>query len=283
MGVDSREVIFRAATRAVLLFDSILLQAVLLALIGASSTVVAAGLLHDTLDDSFMASDNLLGAFGARVADLVEGVSNLSHLSKLASDNDTASKSAEADRLHTMFLAMADARAVLIKIGRSVTNGGIACIKCDGESEEPLVDVTSMKSGEAAVNSDDAANVNVSENQRYNGPHLLTEFRFVGHIPCLCTLEQQEKGAHGGLCSTLFIANLGPNCTEIELKQAFSVYRGFNMVKMRSRGGMPVAFADYAETEEATKAMQELQGSSLSSSDPGGMHIEYARRKMSKR
>ncbi|KAK4267331.1 hypothetical protein QN277_024125 [Acacia crassicarpa] len=125
----------------------------------------------------------------------------------------------------------------------------------DGESEEPLGDVTLMKSGEATVHSDDAANVN----------------------------EQQEKGAHGGICSTLFIANLGPNCTEIELKQAFSAYPGFSMVKMRSRGGMPVAFADFTETEQATKAMQELQGSSLSSSDRGGMHIEYARSKMRKR
>lgn len=48
--------------------------AVLLAMIGANSTVVAAGLLHDTLDDSFMSYDYILGTFGAGVADLVEGV-----------------------------------------------------------------------------------------------------------------------------------------------------------------------------------------------------------------
>nr|POE64586.1 geranylgeranyl transferase type-2 subunit beta 2 [Quercus suber] len=48
--------------------------AVMLALIGANSTVVAAGLLHDTLDDSFMNYDHVFGAFGAGVADLVEGV-----------------------------------------------------------------------------------------------------------------------------------------------------------------------------------------------------------------
>ncbi|XP_028763175.1 probable GTP diphosphokinase RSH3, chloroplastic [Neltuma alba] len=96
--------------------------AVLLALIGADSTVVAAGLLHDTLDDSFVTYDYLLRTFGTGVADLVEGVSKLSHLSKLARDNDTASKSAEADRLHTMFLAMADARAVLIKLADRLHN-----------------------------------------------------------------------------------------------------------------------------------------------------------------
>ncbi|RDY01873.1 scw1, partial [Mucuna pruriens] len=95
-------------------------------------------------------------------------------------------------------------------------------------------------------------------------------------------VEQHEKGGDRGLCSTLFIANLGPTCTEDELKQAFSVYTGFNMVKMRSRGGMPVAFADFEETDQAAKVVQELQGSLLPSSDRGGMHIEYARSKMRK-
>ncbi|XP_014516485.1 probable GTP diphosphokinase RSH2, chloroplastic isoform X1 [Vigna radiata var. radiata] len=96
--------------------------AVLLALIGANSTVVAAGLLHDTLDDAFLTYDYICGAFGAGVADLVEGVSKLSHLSKLARENNTACKSVEADRLHTMFLAMADARAVLIKLADRLHN-----------------------------------------------------------------------------------------------------------------------------------------------------------------
>ncbi|XP_068478535.1 protein WHI3 isoform X2 [Phaseolus vulgaris] len=95
-------------------------------------------------------------------------------------------------------------------------------------------------------------------------------------------VEQHEKGSSGGLCSTLFIANLGPNCTEDELKQAFAAYAGFNMVKMRSRGGMPVAFADFEEIDQAAKVVEELQGSLLSSSDRGGMHIEYARSKMRK-
>ncbi|KAL5579565.1 hypothetical protein UlMin_012007 [Ulmus minor] len=96
--------------------------AVLLALIGANATVVAAGLLHDTLDDSFMSHDYILGTFGAEVADLVGGVSKLSQLSKLARESNTASKTAEADRLHTMFLAMADARAVLIKLADRLHN-----------------------------------------------------------------------------------------------------------------------------------------------------------------
>ncbi|XP_049355986.1 probable GTP diphosphokinase RSH2, chloroplastic [Solanum verrucosum] len=96
--------------------------AVLLATIGANSTVVAAGLLHDTLDDTFMTYDYIFRTLGAGVADLVEGVSKLSQLSKLARDFDTASKTVEADRLHIMFLAMTDARAVLIKLADRLHN-----------------------------------------------------------------------------------------------------------------------------------------------------------------
>ncbi|KAM6585273.1 hypothetical protein CsatB_012275 [Cannabis sativa] len=95
--------------------------------------------------------------------------------------------------------------------------------------------------------------------------------------------QQSENTVEGGQCSTLFIANLGPNCTEDELKSVLSKYPGFNMLKLRARGGMPVAFADFGGIEQANKAMEELHGSSLPSSDRGGMHIEYARSKMRKK
>lgn len=137
----------------------------------------------------------------------------------------------------------------------------------DGESEsdEPSEtdnhdsgdksDLATAKSGETAVDSENAvAAVN----------------------------DQPEKHVDAGQCSTLFIANLGPNCTEDELKQVLSQYPGFNVIKLRAKGGMPVAFADFEEIEQANKAMDELRGSSLPSSDRGGIHIEYARSKMRK-
>ncbi|GJW57881.1 probable GTP diphosphokinase RSH2, chloroplastic, partial [Tanacetum coccineum] len=69
---------------------------VLLATIGANATVVAAGLLHDTVDDSFISYDYILQTFGAKVADLVQLVSKLSHL------NARAMLIKLADRLHNM-------------------------------------------------------------------------------------------------------------------------------------------------------------------------------------
>lgn len=124
-------------------------------------------------------------------------------------------------------------------------------------NKDDLVNTATTKSGEAAVDPDNAvAAVN----------------------------EHVEKTVEGGVppCSTLFIANLGPNCTEDELKQVISPYPGFKILKLRARVGMPVAFADFEEIEQATKVLEDLQGSILASSDRGGMHIEYARSKMRK-
>lgn len=83
-------------------------------------------------------------------------------------------------------------------------------------------------------------------------------------------------------CSTLFVANLGHTCTEEELKEVLSKQPGFHVLKMRRRGGMPVAFADFMDIESSTSAMNNLQGTMLSSSDSDGLHIEYARSKMRK-
>jgi len=57
--------------------------AVLLANIGANSTVVAAGLLHDTIDDSFVTYDYIVSIFGTGVADLVQGVRDIKLLEVL--------------------------------------------------------------------------------------------------------------------------------------------------------------------------------------------------------
>ncbi|GJN11052.1 hypothetical protein PR202_ga29213 [Eleusine coracana subsp. coracana] len=96
--------------------------AALLAELGAGSAVVAAGLLHDTVDDAGVEYGFISEQFDAGVADLVKGVSNLSHLSRLARRNNTASRTDEVDRLRTVFLATVDARAVLIKLADRLHN-----------------------------------------------------------------------------------------------------------------------------------------------------------------
>ncbi|KAH9663677.1 putative RNA-binding protein [Citrus sinensis] len=46
-------------------------------------------------------------------------------------------------------------------------------------------------------------------------------------------------------CATLFVANLGPTCTEQELTQVFSKCPGFLKLKIQSTYGPPVAFVDF--------------------------------------
>ncbi|KAF7099338.1 hypothetical protein CFC21_100978, partial [Triticum aestivum] len=83
-------------------------------------------------------------------------------------------------------------------------------------------------------------------------------------------------------CSTLFLSNLGQTCTEKELEELLSKQPGFHVLKMRRRGGLPAAFADFTDIESSAAAMENLKGTILSSSDSDGLQIEYARSKMRK-
>ncbi|KAI4385292.1 hypothetical protein MLD38_003336 [Melastoma candidum] len=70
-------------------------------------------------------------------------------------------------------------------------------------------------------------------------------------------------------CPTLFVANLGPRCTEDELLQVFSRCPGFQKVKVKDKQGAPVAFVDFKDTACSTGAMNLLQGTILHSSPAG--------------
>ncbi|GMH25225.1 hypothetical protein Nepgr_027068 [Nepenthes gracilis] len=85
-------------------------------------------------------------------------------------------------------------------------------------------------------------------------------------------------------CPTLFVANLGPTCTEQELTQVFSRCRGFLKLKIQSTYGAPVAFVDFQDTASSTEALAQLQGAVLYSSPGGeGMRLEYAKSRMGMR
>jgi hypothetical protein len=82
-------------------------------------------------------------------------------------------------------------------------------------------------------------------------------------------------------CSTLFVANLGPTCTEEELTQLLSRYPGYLKLKYQLKGGLPVAFVEFQDIVYSTKALSQLQNSKpLPSVDRGGMRVEFAKAKM---
>ncbi|KAE8076028.1 hypothetical protein FH972_014703 [Carpinus fangiana] len=85
-------------------------------------------------------------------------------------------------------------------------------------------------------------------------------------------------------CPTLFVANLGPTCTEQELIQVFSRCPGYLKLKMQNTYGAPVAFVDFQDTACSTGALNHLQGTLLYSSLAGeGMRLQFAKSRMGMR
>ncbi len=78
---------------------------------------VAAGLLHDVLEDTLVKPGDLGAQFGEPILGLVEGVT------KLSLTNFRSRQEAQASNLRKMFLAMADdVRVILIKLGDRLHN-----------------------------------------------------------------------------------------------------------------------------------------------------------------
>ncbi len=85
--------------------------------IGASTSVIAAGLLHDVVEDTGIPLSEIEEKFGTEVKVLVEGVT------KLGGIHFTNRTEAQAENLRKMFLAMArDIRVVLVKLADRLHN-----------------------------------------------------------------------------------------------------------------------------------------------------------------
>lgn len=101
-----------------------------------------------------------------------------------------------------------------------------------------------------------------------------------GHMMGMVPLPPPAPGSNPP-CSTLFIANLGPSCTEEELSQLLSRYPGFSKLKYQMKAGQPVAFVEFQDIRCSTQALSALQNSKhLPAVDRGGMRVEYAKAKM---
>ena len=89
---------------------------------------IAAGLLHDVLEDTIMSEKEMIEEFGEEVYLLVDGVTKLKHLHLTDTIKNPKDKNAErmemqAENLRKMFLAMAkDIRVILIKLADRLHN-----------------------------------------------------------------------------------------------------------------------------------------------------------------
>ena len=98
--------------------------AIILADLELDKETIAAGLLHDVVEDTIMTDEEIREQFGADVALLVDGVTKLEQipLSSDGSDSDTKLEM-QAENLRKMFLAMAkDIRVIMIKLADRLHN-----------------------------------------------------------------------------------------------------------------------------------------------------------------
>lgn len=95
----------------------------ILAELRMDSATIAAGLLHDVVEDSIVSVEDLRQDFGAEVARLVDGVTKLSQIDRLSQMGSKDLGDEEAESLRKMFLAMVeDVRVVLIKLADRLHN-----------------------------------------------------------------------------------------------------------------------------------------------------------------
>ncbi len=84
---------------------------------------IAAGLLHDVVEDSILSVEDLRQEFGDEITRLVDGVTKLGEIGKLSQMGRRDLQDQEAESLRKMFLAMVDdVRVVLIKLADRLHN-----------------------------------------------------------------------------------------------------------------------------------------------------------------
>ena len=99
--------------------------AIILADLEMDKETIAAGLLHDVIEDTILTDEEIMEQFGADVALLVEGMTKLQQLQLSGSDGNKTPDRLEmqAENLRKMFLAMAkDIRVIIIKLADRLHN-----------------------------------------------------------------------------------------------------------------------------------------------------------------
>ena len=95
----------------------------MLAELGLDYHAVAAGLLHDVVEDTDWTVQDVAERFDAEVASLVDGVTKLAYIDTMSKMGSRDIEAEEAESLRKMFLAMVDdVRVVLIKLADRLHN-----------------------------------------------------------------------------------------------------------------------------------------------------------------
>lgn len=78
-------------------------------------------------------------------------------------------------------------------------------------------------------------------------------------------------------CNTLFIGNLGDTVTETELRSIFASQPGFCQLKLNRGAKSVTCFVEFVDVPTAMAVHASQQGAVLSSSDRGGIRIQFSK------
>ncbi|KAF1806834.1 hypothetical protein V8B55DRAFT_1460150 [Mucor lusitanicus] len=78
-------------------------------------------------------------------------------------------------------------------------------------------------------------------------------------------------------CNTLYVGNLPPNTSEEELRQVFSLCKGYRRMCFRTKPQGPMCFVEFEDIVFASQALNELQGHNLTNSVKGGIRLSYSK------
>lgn len=79
-------------------------------------------------------------------------------------------------------------------------------------------------------------------------------------------------------CNTLYVGNLPPNASEMELRSIFMTMSGFRRLSFKPKpGSTPMCFVEFEDVGTATAAMESLYGTMLSNSTKGGIRLSYSK------
>lgn len=96
---------------------------VILASIGLDPTTVAAGLLHDVLEDTPYPREEMLNRFGPEIVSLVDAVTNIKRTSRKIPEKEESYEVKQAQNIRKMLVATAqDVRVILIKLADRLHN-----------------------------------------------------------------------------------------------------------------------------------------------------------------
>lgn len=78
-------------------------------------------------------------------------------------------------------------------------------------------------------------------------------------------------------CNTLYVGNLPVDAQEEDLRQLFSMCRGYKRMCYRTKNNGPMCFVEFDDTSCATRAMEALYGVMLPTCKKGGLRLSFSK------